>query len=486
MSISPAISALRTTGVAPSAVRSTVLIPDALSNSRIICPIITDSLESLEETTTVACDALIPPSTSNANTSRDFNRFGKWRLHRDPSAQVVGCCRARQARCRPAAYLSMRVGHAQMRRQRTGDRLIHTNAQRAASGRYSAARLILEGLTGHRGWSRAWHKASPRQRYRVVIVGGGGQGLATAYYLATEFGIRDVAVIDKGPIGLGNVGRNTTIIRSNYFRPENVGFYDYSLQLWEGLERRLNFNAMVSQRGTLNLFHTEAQRDLFTRRANMMRLLGVDAEPLSREAVKEVVPLVDLDNGRYPVLGGFLQRRGGTVRHDAVAWGYARAASEAGVDIIEDCEVTGIARDGARVTALETTRGHIAADTICLAVAGHSSRLAAMAGLTLPIESHVLQAFVSEGIKPVLDVVLTYGAGHFYVSQSDKGGLVFGGAIDGYNTYGQRGTLPMTEEVAAAAMTLLPGLARLKVLRQWGGVMDMSMDGSPIISTTPL
>jgi len=198
------------------------------------------------------------------------------------------------------------------------------------------------------------------------------------------------------------------------------------------------------------------------------------------------VPLVDLDNGRYPVLGGFLQRRGGTVRHDAVAWGYARAASEAGVDIIEDCEVTGIARDGARVTAVETTRGHIAADTICLAVAGHSSRLAAMAGLTLPIESHVLQAFVSEGIKPVLDVVLTYGAGHFYVSQSDKGGLVFGGAIDGYNTYGQRGTLPMTEEVAAAAMTLLPGLARLKVLRQWGGVMDMSMDGSPIISGTPL
>jgi len=243
---------------------------------------------------------------------------------------------------------------------------------------------------------------------------------------------------------------------------------------------------MVSQRGTLNLFHTEAQRDLFTRRANMMRLLGVDAEPLSREAVKERVPLVDLDNGRYPVLGGFLQRRGGTVRHDAVAWGYARAASEAGVDIIEDCEVTGIARDGARVTAVETTRGHIAADTVCLAVAGHSSRLAAMAGLTLPIESHVLQAFVSEGIKPVLDVVLTYGAGHFYVSQSDKGGLVFGGAIDGYNTYGQRGTLPMAEEVAAAAMTLLPGLARLKVLRQWGGVMDMSMDGSPIISATPL
>ena len=359
-------------------------------------------------------------------------------------------------------------------------------ARRVSSGRYSLWRVLLEGLTGQRGWSRAWAKATPRERYRVVIVGGGGHGLATAFYLATEYGISDVAVLEQGPLGLGNVGRNTTIIRSNYFHPQNIRFYEHSLKLWEGLERALNFNAMVSQRGTLNLFHSEAQRDLFTRRANMMRLLGVDAEALSREAVKELVPLVDLDNGRYPVLGGFLQRRGGTVRHDAVAWGYARAASEAGVDIVEDCEVTGIARDGSRVTGVETTRGHITADTVCLAVAGHSSRLAAMAGLTLPIESHVLQAFVSEGIKPVLDVVLTYGAGHFYVSQSDKGGLVFGGAIDGYNSYGQRGTLPMAEEVAAAAVTLLPGLARLKVLRQWGGVMDMSMDGSPIISTTPL
>ena len=359
-------------------------------------------------------------------------------------------------------------------------------ARRVSSGRYSLWRVLLEGLTGQRGWSRAWAKATPRERYRVVIVGGGGHGLATAFYLATEYGISDVAVLEQGPLGLGNVGRNTTIIRSNYFHPQNIRFYEHSLKLWEGLERALNFNAMVSQRGTLNLFHSEAQRDLFTRRANMMRLLGVDAEALSREAVKELVPLVDLDNGRYPVLGGFLQRRGGTVRHDAVAWGYARAASEAGVDIVEDCEVTGIARDGSRVTGVETTRGHITADTVCLAVAGHSSRLAAMAGLTLPIESHVLQAFVSEGIKPVLDVVLTYGAGHFYVSQSDKGGLVFGGAIDGYNSYGQRGTLPMAEEVAAAAVTLLPGLARLKVLRQWGGVMDMSMDGSPIISATPL
>jgi methylglutamate dehydrogenase subunit A len=361
-----------------------------------------------------------------------------------------------------------------------------TAEPRPSSGRYSALRLFAEGLRGQRGWRHTWAKATPRAAYRVVIVGGGGHGLATAYYLAREHGITDVAVLEKGPIGLGNVGRNTTIIRSNYFQPANIRFYEFSLQLWEGLERNLNFNAMVSQRGTLNLFHTEAQRDLFTRRANQMRLLGVDAEAVTPAQVKERVPLVDLHNGRYPVLGGFLQRRGGTVRHDAVAWGYARAASTRGVDIIEHCEVTGITRSGGQVSGVETSRGAIRADTVCLAVAGHSSHLARMAGLTLPIESHVLQAFVSEAIKPVLDVVLTYGAGHFYVSQSDKGGLVFGGGIDGYNTYGQRGTLPMAEEVAAAAVTLLPGLARVKVLRQWGGIMDMSMDGSPIISHTPL
>jgi len=359
-------------------------------------------------------------------------------------------------------------------------------APASSSGRYSAWRLFLEGLRGQRGWTHAWRKASPRPHYRVVIVGAGGHGLATAYYLASRYGIRDVAVLERGPLGLGNVGRNTTIIRSNYFRPENIRFYDLSLQLWEGLEAELNFNAMVSQRGTLNLFHTEAQRDLFTRRANQMRLLGVDALALSREQVKARVPLVDLDNGRYPVLGGFLQPRGGTVRHDAVAWGYARAAAAAGVDIIEHCEVRGLTLSGGRITGVTTACGEIAADKVCLAVAGHSSVLARLAGLTLPIESHVLQAFVSEAVKPLIDVVLTYGAGHFYVSQSDKGALVFGGAIDGYNTYGQRGTLPMAEEVAAAAMTLMPGLARLKVLRQWGGVMDMSMDGSPIISATPI
>jgi len=363
---------------------------------------------------------------------------------------------------------------------------VPSSTHRPDSGRYSGWRLLYEGLTGHGGWRHAWAKPAPRSKYRVVIVGGGGHGLSTAYYLAREFGITDVAVLERGPLGLGNVGRNTTIIRSNYFHPRNISFYDFSLRLWEGLESALNFNMMVSQRGTLNLFHTEAQRDLLTRRANNMRLLGVDSEALSAAQVKQRVPLVDLENGRYPVLGGFIQPRGGTVRHDAVAWGYARAASAAGVDIIEHCEVLAIKRDGQRVTGVQTTRGPVAADLVCLAVAGHSSRLAAMAGLPLPIETHVLQAFVTEAIKPVLDVVVTYGAGHFYISQSDKGGLVFGGGIDGYNSYGQRGTLPMAEEVAAAGLTLMPALARVKILRQWGGVMDMTMDGSPIISRTPL
>ncbi len=354
------------------------------------------------------------------------------------------------------------------------------------SGRYSLFRLLREGLFGHEGWGPAWHKASPRAHYRVVIVGGGGQGLATAHALCTEHGISDVAVLEKGPIGLGNVGRNTTIVRSNYFHPDNIRFYEYSLKRWEQLERTLNFNAMVSQRGTLNLFHTEAQRDLFTRRANAMRLQGVDAEALDRKEVKELVPLVDLDHGRFPVLGGFLQPRGGTVRHDAVAWRYARAASRAGADIVEHCEVRRIVAERGRVTGVETSRGFIGADIVCLAVAGHSSTLAGTVGLRLPVESHVLQAFVSESIKPVLDVVITYGAGHFYISQSDKGGLVFGGPIDGYNTYGQRGTLPVAEEVAAAGLTMLPGLGRVRILRQWGGIMDMSMDGSPIISRTPV
>ncbi len=355
------------------------------------------------------------------------------------------------------------------------------------AGPYSALRLAWEALRGHRHWRPAWRSvARPRDAYRVVVVGGGGHGLSTAWHLAAEHGITDVAVLEKGPIGLGNVGRNTTIIRSNYFMPENIRFYEHSLKLWERFEQTHGFNAMVSQRGTLNLFHSDGQRDQFARRANAMRIEGVDCELLDRDAVKRLVPLIELDNTRYPVLGGFLQRRGGTVRHDAVPWAYARSASARGVDIVEHCEVTGIRVEAGRVTGVETTRGTVRAEKVVLCVAGHSSRLAEMAGFRLPIETHALQAFVTEAVKPCLDCVVTYGAGHFYISQSDKGGLVFGGAIDGHNSYAQRGQLPMAEEVLAAGKTLMPALSRLRVLRQWAGVMDMSMDGNPIISTTPV
>lgn len=353
--------------------------------------------------------------------------------------------------------------------------------------RYSIFSLAREALRGHSGWGRAWAAAAPKPAYDVVIVGGGGHGLATAYYLAARHGIANVAVLERGGIGLGNVGRNTTIVRSNYFATDNIRFFDFSLRQWERFEAELNFNAMVSQRGTLNLFHTDAQRDQFARRANAMRLAGVDAELLDAAEVKRRVPLVDLTNGRYPVLGGINQPRGGTVRHDAVPWGFARAASARGVDIVEQCEVTGIIRDASgAASGVETTRGRVLAKQIVFAVAGHSSHLAAMAGFRLPMETHVLQAFVTEGVKPLLDMVVTYGAGHFYISQSDKGGLVFGGPTDGHNTYAQRGHLPVVEEVLSAGATLMPALARLRVLRQWGGVMDMTMDSNPIIDHAPV
>ena len=319
-----------------------------------------------------------------------------------------------------------------------------------------------------------------------MIVGGGGHGLATAHYLAKLHGITDVAVLEKGHIGSGNVGRNTTIIRSNYLLPPNTAFYEHSMKLWEGLEQDLNYNAMVSQRGVLNLFHSDAQRDAFARRGNAMRIHGVDAELLDRDAVRAMVPLLDFDNARFPIRGGLLQRRGGTVRHDAVAWGYARAADQRGVDICQHTEVTGIRVEDGRVRGVETTRGFVAARRVALAAAGNSSRVAAMAGLRLPIESHVLQAFVTESVKPLIDTVVTFGAGHFYISQSDKGGLVFGGDIDGYNSYAQRGGLPIVEHVCEEGVAIMPALGRLRVLRSWGGIMDMSMDGSPIIGTTPV
>jgi methylglutamate dehydrogenase subunit A len=352
--------------------------------------------------------------------------------------------------------------------------------------RYSAFSLLANALTGHRRWTPAWREAEPRAHYNAIIVGGGGHGLATAYYLVKEHGVTNVAVLEKGWIGSGNAGRNTTIIRSNYLLPGNEPFYEFSMKLWEGLEQDLNYNAMVSQRGVLNLYHSDAQRDAYARRGNAMLIAGADAELLDAAAVRRMLPFLDFDQARFPIQGGLLQKRGGTARHDAVVWGYARAASERGVDIVQNCEVTGFIRDGGRIVGVETTRGPIRAKKIGLAAAGNSSRVASLAGLRLPIESHVLQAFVSEAIKPLVPNVVTFGAGHFYISQSDKGGLVFGGDIDGYNSYAQRGNLPTVEDVVEGGVALMPSLGRLRLLRSWGGIMDMSMDGSPIIDRAPL
>jgi len=349
--------------------------------------------------------------------------------------------------------------------------------------RYSIVSLLRQSARGHRNWTQAWRSPEPKPAYDVVLVGA-GHGLATAYYLAKEHGIRNIAVLEKRWLGSGNIGRNTTIIRSNYMLPGNGPFYEWSLKLWEGLEQDFNFNAMVSQRGVLNLFHSDAQRDAAARRGNFMRIQGIDAELLDRHGVRDMAPYLDFDNARFPIQGGLLQRRGGTVRHDAVAWGYARGADSRGVDIIQNCEVTGIRIVDGRVEGVETTKGFIACKKLGLAAAGNSSEVAAMAGIRLPIESHVLQAFVSEGLKPYLDTVITFGAGHFYCSQSDKGGLVFGGDLDGYNSYARRGNLPMVEHVIEAGVAMIPGLSRVKALRAWGGIMDMSMDGSPIIDKT--
>ena len=352
---------------------------------------------------------------------------------------------------------------------------------------YSGFSLISNSFKRHRQWPRVWRDPEPRKSYDVVIVGAGGHGLATAYYLAKLHGIKNVAVLEKGWLGGGNTGRNTTIVRSNYLLPENADFYEHSLKLWENLSQDLNFNVMFSQRGVLNLAHSDADMESASIRGNAMRLKGIDAELLMLDQIRDSVPHLDCSrNTRYPIFGGLMQKRGGTARHDAVAWGYARGADALGVDIIQNCEVFGMKIENNRVTSVETSKGTIQAGKVGLAVAGNSGRLAAMAGLRLPIESHVLQAMVTEPLKPIIDTVVTSSASHVYVNQTDKGEVLFGGDLDFYNSYAQRGNLPRVEHVIQAVLTLFPCLSRVRLMRSWGGVMDMSMDGSPIISKMPI
>ena len=353
--------------------------------------------------------------------------------------------------------------------------------------KYSAFSLLRNALSYNRRWSEAWRSPEPRRKYDVIIVGGGGHGLATAYYLAKEHGINNVAVLEKGWIGGGNTGRNTTIVRSNYLWTEAALLYETSLKLWEGLSRDLNYNVMFSARGVYNLAHSlQDVRDV-ERRVSANRLNGIDAEFVTPEQIKKAIPIINTSGAtRYPILGASLQRRGGVARHDAVAWGFARAADARGVDIIEQCEVTGIDRSNGRVTGVQTTRGAIAADKVGVVVAGNASVLAAMAELRLPIESHPLQAFVSEPLKPVLDTVVMSGAVHGYISQSDKGDLVIGAGIDAYNGYGQRGSFQTIEHALQAIIELFPQFSRVRLLRMWGGIVDVCPDACPIVAKMPI
>ena len=353
--------------------------------------------------------------------------------------------------------------------------------------RYSIWSLLKHAMGGHKGWERAWRDPEPKKSYDVIIVGGGGHGLATAYYLAKNHGIKNIAILEKGYVGGGNVGRNTTIVRSNYMMQENTPFYEHSMELWRGMSEDLNYNVMFSPRGYLFAACSQASLDSLVRRANTMRLNGIRSEILTRDEMMKEAPYLDYsDQARFPIYGGMLQPDAGTARHDAVAWGYARAADQMGVDIIQNCEVHDYLWDKERIVGVKTSRGDIKAGKVGIAVAGHTSVLAQKAGLSLPIESHVLQAFVSESIKPVVNHVVVWSATYFYVSQSDKGGLVFGGHIDRYNSYAQRGNLANWGETMQGLSSLVPFAARLRLLRSWGGIMDMTPDGSPIITTTPV
>ncbi len=352
---------------------------------------------------------------------------------------------------------------------------------------YSIFSLARNALSFHHDWEKAWRSPEPKPEYEVIIIGGGGHGLATAYYLAKEHGISNIAVLEKSWIGGGNTGRNTTIIRSNYLWDESAAIYEKSLQLYEGLSQELNFNIMLSQRGVMNLAHNLHDMRELQRRANANRLNGIDSEILSTGQIKEMVPAINAaPNIRYPILGASLQRRGGVARHDAVAWGFARAADALGVDIIQQCEVTGLLRSRGKITGVETTRGRIKAPKVAVAVAGHSSVLAEMAGIRLPVNSFPLQAMVSEPVKPILNCVVMSSAVHVYVSQSDKGELVLGAGIDGYNGYTQRGSVHIVEEQLAALCEMFPIFSRLRLMRKWGGIVDTCPDASPIIGKTPV
>ena len=353
--------------------------------------------------------------------------------------------------------------------------------------RYSAFGLLRGALGGQRHWQPAWRDPEPKNSYDIIIVGGGGHGLATAFYLAKVHGLRNIAVLEKGWIGGGNTGRNTTLVRSNYRQQPLHDFFEFGLKMWEHLSDELNYNVMFSPRGALMLGHSNSDMTRLAERGDAMRVDGIDAELLTRNQVAKLEPLLDMSrDARFPIVGGLTQRRGGTARHDAVAWGYARAADGLGVDIIQKCEVTGFIREGDAVVGVETTRGRIAAGRVGICVAGHSGHVAGLAGLKLPIESQTLQALVTEGVKPMINGVIMSQSLHCYISQSDKGGIVMGGDPDNWPSYAQRGQPMVTGHAIAQAIALVPALSRLRMVRTWGGVTDMSFDGSPIIGETPV